>query len=202
MGVGVERRGAYFGYAKWYLLGLFVVLHIISTLDYHGIAYFPIEVASLLATHHTRKSIFLAGIVPICLFLWIEEAEDWPLRGIGMSLFLMTLFDVANEWPLHMVGVLLFAFCLARYANKTGRQSLFKATVTLYSLKVLLKLLYVWCCECHLQKVSLLERVKELSALGCSRYIQCEQPLMTEGVLKFASLIQWGLFILLSFIVR
>ena len=200
MEIGVERRGTYFGYAKWYLLGLFIVLHGVALLDHHGMAYFPIEVASLLATHHTRKSIFLAGIVPICLFLWIEEADDWPLRGIGMSLFLMTLFDVANEWPLHIVGVMLFAFCVARYANKTGRDGLFKATVALYSLKVLLKLLYVWSYEYGTQ-VSLPQRMKELSAMGCSGYVQCEQPLMTEGVLKFAALIQWSLFILLALII-
>lgn len=192
-----KRRS--FWYAKFYLLCLFLLTHLIALFDESGIPYFPIELSSLLATYHTRKSVFLAGIVPVCLLLWVSDPDDWPLRGLSMGLFLMVLFDAGNEWPLHMVGVFIFGLCAEEHIRKTGRPRLFKTILTLYTVRLVAKLLYVWCCEYqHQTSSSLVERYKELSAFGCSGYIQCEQPLLTVWLFRGCALLQWLLFILLA----
>lgn len=190
-----KRRS--FWYAKFYLLCLFLLIHMVALLDDSGIPYFPIELGSLLATYHTRKSLFLAGIVPVCLLLWVSDPNDWPLRGLGMGLFLMILFDVGNEWPLHILGVVIFAFCMVEHIRKTGRPRLAKTILALYTLRLVLKLLYVWSCEYH-QYSSFVDRYKELSALGCSGYTQCEHPFATVWFFRCCAVLQWMLFILLS----
>jgi len=145
-------------YAKLYLLGLFLFIHLYAALDKDGIPYFPIELSALIATYYTRKAIFLAGVTPISLLFWTLEAENWPYKGIGVSLFLMTVFDVANEWPLHLLCVCAFNFCLYQN-NKESR--LFVPLVCLYG-------------------------VKSVISLACSGYIPCGNALFIgKGVLQW-----------------
>lgn len=144
--------------------------------------------------YHIRKALFLAGIGPISVLLWILREDRWTLKGIGVSLFFMILFDSGNEWPLHLLGVLIFGYCVA-YNTKQNRQSkLFTLIVFLYTAKTLLCTLYLFLCESSVKS-------KELYAFGCSGYIQCANPILTSLILKSAAYTQWFIFFLLSLVV-
>ena len=189
---------------KLYLLSLYALIHLISFYDERGIPYFPIELSSLLATHYTRKSIFLAALVPITLFLCFSKSMPWPGQGIGLSLFLMVLFDVGNEWFLHLLAVAIFGLSINAILTTAYTRRLFGYIVLCYLSRLLLKTLFIWCYEMaptsNSSNTSLIVKIKVLSALGCSGYNQCALPSMTTYLFQFCALLQWAIFILLSLI--
>lgn len=186
-------------HVKLYLFILFLLIHLIASLDDRGIPYFPIELSSLLATYYARKAIFLAGLVPITIFLCFAKSMPWSVQGIGLSLFLMILFDIGNEWFLHLLAVCIFAFSLNAILVEPNERRLFYYIILLYLARLLLKTLFVWYYE--RSGASLIVNIKVLSALGCSGYNHCAMPSLTPYVFKLCALLQWTIFILLTHII-
>lgn len=126
-------------YVKIYLFALYLFIHLVALFDHQGLPYYPIQLSSLLLVSYTRKAIFLAGIGPVCIQLWcVRDEERWPLKGIGLSLFIMTLFDEANDWPLHLLGVCIFAYCLFHNTKVQAQRELLNLIILLYVIKSLL----------------------------------------------------------------
>jgi hypothetical protein len=175
------------------------MVHLLALIDGYGIPFYPIELSALLTTFYMRKAIFLACITPISVMLWVLRADNWQLKGMGVSLFLMSLFDEGNEWPLHMLGVVLFGVCLFHNTVEQRKRSMLMCVIALYGARITLRTLYLYIYETH-------GRSKEIAATGCSGgsgigYTYCAHPELTQNVLKTVASLQWGIFILLSVIV-
>lgn len=184
--------------AKLYLMCLYFFVFMFALLDGHGIAFYPIELSALLTRFYMRKAIFLAGITPISVLLWVLRPDSWQLRGMGVGLFLMSLFDERNEWPLHLASVLLFGVCLFYNTDekipKRNRTLQCVVLTLLYVIRILLRTLYLYIYETP-------GRSNQLAVLGCGdggHY--CRRPELTPVVLKTVASLQLIIFILLSVI--
>lgn len=194
-------------YTKLYLASLVILIYIIACLDGEGLPYMPIELSSLLISHYTRKAVFLASLAPVTLLLCFARPMRWSMRGMGISLFLMALFDLGNEWLLHLLAVGTFGLCLASNVKVgklvCGQRILYTLVVPLYLLRVVGKLLYVWQWEMiDGGGASLIGRMKVLATLGCNGYSQCQAPLLTPYIFSFSAILQWLLFGLLVMLVN
>jgi len=195
-----ERQETVIRYIKLYLCSLFVFIHFLAFLDDGGPPpYFPIELSSLLLRHYTRKAIFLASLTPVTLLVCFTKEMSWCLQGMGMSLFLMVLFDAGNEWFLHLVAVAIFAFCVS---SSIDERPLYNLVVFLYLLRMSVKLLYVWHYEMPHHFVKLIDRTKLIAIYGCSGYIQCQDAFITPYVFTFCALLQWLSFIILFYLIK
>ena len=151
-----------------------------------------------------RKAIFLAGITPISVLLWLLKPDSWQLKGMGVSLFLMSLFDENNEWPLHLASVLLFGVCLFYNTEehvttkRMSRRTFLCITLyILYVVRITLRTLYLYLYETP-------GRSKMLAVLGCSGSgaHSCMQPELTPVILKTVASLQMTIFVLLSVIIN
>lgn len=180
----------------WFLT-LILLFYLLAMLDRQGgPPYYPIELSALLMDHYYRKTAFLAILLPPCLLLCFARNLDWRPKGIGLSLFVMTLFDIGNEWALHLIGVLIFGVSLYQLVqNHAHRQKLFQFILLLYIAKQSLKFGAVTLLE---QSTHLFTHTHHLMIYGCSG---CNHPL-TLTFLRLSALFQWLIFFLLFLIVE
>lgn len=190
----------------YYLFGILIFIHLFAYFDSEGVPYVPIELASLLTSHYTRKALFLAFLTPVTLLVCFAKPMQWSLRGIGISLFLITLFDHGNEWFLHLLGILTLALCLASIVkeSKNERQRhLFALLITLYMVRTGIKLFYVSVYEMRQgdEREGVIQRIKTLTTQGCyNNTLHCLEPSMTPSIFRLTAMLQWFSYIILSLV--
>lgn len=201
-----ERHQNVIFHIKLYLCGLFVLINAFALLDGEGVPYMPIELSSLLIAHYTRKAIFLASLVPVTLLMCFAKPMQWSMRGIGISFFLMALFDQGNEWFLHLLAVIMFALCIGSTLKESKslakERILYIAVVILYLSRILGKLMYISYYEEIPGGGSVTGRMKMLATLGCSGYTQCQEPDLTPFIFRLSAIVQQISFLLLVFVIN
>jgi hypothetical protein len=181
---------------KIYLWVLFLAIQLIAYLDFLNVSYYPMELAAILATRSNMKNLFLAFLSIPCGFLLVARPFGWSLKGVGIGLFLITLFDMGNEWFLHMLAVALFAFSLMASIKERLGVVCFALVVLLYATRLFIKFNLLSLFEGPL----FLSDIKQLLVTGCaaSSY-SCAWPSVTQRLLRMNGLIELASFILLSF---